>query len=186
MSAQPLAHSAPIDPVGTEVTRFLTTLDTANASGCAGNFCASFIAEVFDDLNGVPGGTVRATIIDFNTNQFHFIQCSGPEYANSLFVSSGNGRATVNATLDPSSPNCSFFFNVLAPVTLNITGLADGTFHTTRQGTFRQEINNGGIFVGQFESFQFSDTFSGTIGSAFGPFQGFVRSDRNSQRERVR
>jgi len=139
---------------------------------------------VFDDFSGVTQAIVSASFFDLNTFQFQVIQCSGPAYANSLFLVQGNGNATVRATLDPSAVDCSAS-NVSAPIGLDLVGRADGTFHVSNDGFFTNDFG-GQIIKGRSQSDQFSDTFNGTIGSVSGTFTGSVGAFRNSQLEQVK
>jgi len=185
MGAWPFAYSAPIGFNGTQVVRFLTTNDSVDGSNsCQANICVNFSAQALDDLNGVPTGGVSATLFDLSNFQFQLISCFGPAYAKSVSVIEGNGNATVSATLDPSAADC-FSINVIAPVTLDLAGRANGTFHNSSDGSFTTEFS-GQVIKGRSQVEQFSDTFIGTVGSFSGTFQGSANASRNSQLQRVK
>jgi len=186
MGAWPFAHSAPIDFKGTQVTRLSSFNDSVDGTNnCEANICVSFSAQAFDDLNGVPAGGVSATIFDLNNSQFQLISCFGPAYANSVSLTQGNGDATVSATLDPSVAADCFSINVVAPVTLNLTGRANGTFHLSGDGFFTMQ-NGEQVTKGRSQSDRFLDTFIGTVGSFSGTFQGSANALRNSELQRVK
>jgi hypothetical protein len=188
MGALPLAHSAPpIGFNGAQVTQFLTFNNFASGQvGCQGADCVYFGAQSYDELDGTVTGAIY---VSFYINyQFQYIYCSGPAYANSVSVSPGNGNATIRATLDPLSSDCTFVYQVTGPISLNLNGYANGLSRYSSETSFTNEFS-GQVLKGRSQSDQFSDTFKGTISSASGSFSGFfgsASSYRNTQINRVK
>jgi hypothetical protein len=168
---------------GTEVTQFLTRIDRAAGSTVVGTISTDFTANTYDDLKGVAQGDVTITSIDYAAGTFSFISCSGPAYA-SVSVDANNGDSSVNATLDPASPSCPNKFNVFAPVTISVTGQFNGMDQDSQTGTDKS-TSNGTSFKSNIKMDAFSETFTGTVGVASGPFSGNASTTRRNDRTRV-
>jgi hypothetical protein len=168
---------------GGEVSVFNNMHDSAAGGGCSVNgVCVNFNVEKFDDLDGVMQGTVRATILDPNSQAFfHIINCSGPAFANSLLFKHANGDATISVTLDPSSPGCSGV-NFSAPVILNIAGQFDGFSKVSNDGFFTN-YTRGEISRGRHRSERYTNTFDGIVGPFSGMLFGVTSATRNFRQE---
>jgi hypothetical protein len=170
------AHSALVPPVGSPGAtnvQFRSIFDSAGGQRTDGDSFTQFSASAFDDETGARQGQVFVSFIDLRTFHQFFISCSGSEFADSISVVSGNGNATVTATLDLSNPRC--FGNVLGPITLTVSGQANGTPSFSQVGIGTSQ--SGGNF--------FSVTFYGSVGSVVGPFDGGSQTIRRTNRQRV-
>src|SRR5207248_10173311 len=155
---------------------FMFKRDAVSGSKNDGTNSISFSADSRDDMNG------NVSVISFNviTGMLNFI-ISCPSGPTSVSVNPGTGNSSVNATLYPTGPGCFATPNVSAPVTITLTGRPDGTFHDSSSG------NGMSTFFGissKFNSSQdiFGETFTGTVGSASGPFSGDAEAIRFNKR----
>jgi hypothetical protein len=121
---------------------------------------------------------------DDSIGMFHYISCSGPDYANSVSVKPTSGDSSVNATFNPTSPGC-YGYNVFAPVTISVTGQFNGIYQDSQTG-IDKSTSNGTSFKSNFTSDFFTETFTGTIGFASGPFSGNANTSRRNERTQVK
>ena len=130
--ASPMVSSA--QNHGTQVTHFRSTSD--GASGCiyADTVITCFYANAYDDNNGVPQGYVTVERYDYTTATYSYITCSGTAYATVVSVHQGNGNSSINATLDPASPDC-YSYNVSSPLTVNLSGQYNGNYSSHNNGS---------------------------------------------------
>jgi hypothetical protein len=169
---------------GTQVTQFLSRMDHVEGQKSVGTTNTFFLANTYDDMNGVAQGDVTVSNEDDSTGTFNYISCSGPAYANIVSVKPTSGDSSVNATLNPASPSC-ISNGVFAPVTVSITGQFNGIFQQSQTGT-ATNTSNGMSFKSNFTSDFFTETFTGTVGFASGPFSGNVTTSRSNERTRVK
>ena len=149
------------------------------------NVCQYFAAQAYDDMNGVPQGSVYAETFDYNTSQDTYISCSGPAYAKVLSLIQGNGKSSINATLDPTSPDC-YSFYVYAPVTMDLAGQFDGNYRNSENGTGKQTYGGGVNYNYNFQNDDFSETFTGTNGFYSGTFTGYAYTQHYTNRQQVK
>jgi hypothetical protein len=99
--------------------------DSATGSGCSSSGgCANFQAQRFIN-EGIWQGSVRVSTNDPKTPPFfQVINCTGPAFADALFLTGPTGVTRVQTTLDPTAPGCTST-NVSAPITLNVNGGPD-------------------------------------------------------------
>jgi hypothetical protein len=174
------AHSAP--PAAKQVSHL--HLNFAEAAGFAstpqGEY--SFTAKSYTDVDGSRAGFVS---IDGNGAVFQFINCTGPEFADAVTMNPSTGAVTVNATVDPSNPNC-FAFNVSGPaLTLRFSGQPDGNERVSESGAGTRQ-NFSEIVKFNFQSDAFSELFTGTTGLYTGAFTGRATSSRSNERTRTK
>jgi hypothetical protein len=183
MGSLPSAYGAPFN--GTQVTQYRSTSDFASGFNCSiANVCTVFSAQAYDDSNGVAQGFVYVQFFDLSTFQFQYIYCYGPNYATSTSVNPGSGKAVISATLDPSAPDC-FNFNVGAPVAVNLSGQANGSYSNSQSGVSVQQFS-GVKYQSNFKANYYSETFNGTIGAVSGPFDGSVSTYRSTNLQQVK
>jgi hypothetical protein len=169
---------------GTQVTQVLTRSDSALGSTYVGTTLTNFSANAYDDQKGVAQGTVSVISQDSSAGTYSYIQCSGQDYANIVSVNSTSGDTIVNATLNPASPSCSSY-SVSSPITISLTGQFDGVYQESRIGA-NTTTSDGTSFKSNFSYDSFSETFTGTIGHASGPFSGNSNTTRFNNRTRVK
>ena len=94
---------------GTVNTKFKSTFNSAG--GCSNNntLTSCFSAYSYDDLSGVPQGSISVDTFSSDYSSYSSIYCSGPAYAGIVSTNQGNGNTTVKATLNPSDPSCSSY-----------------------------------------------------------------------------
>lgn len=180
--ASPLAYSAPSH--GAQVTHFNSF--NVNAYGCFDNYPSytCFYANAYDDFySGQRQGDVAVYGYDV-TYSYYDIRCSGPAYANVVSVNRGNGNSSINATLDPSSDDCSNY-NVSAPVTLNVAGKYDGNYRYSYNGTGK-ETYYGVNYKYNSQNDYFGETFIGTNGFYTGTFTGNAFIEHRTERQKVK
>ena len=105
-------------------------------SGCDSNeTCTDFSAGVATDAEGMRFGQISVTWHDASYNNFVFVACFGPSYADVADVNRGSGAARVFATLDPSSQDCQSFSSTgtAAIVTIVVEGQPDGQQHESTE-----------------------------------------------------
>jgi hypothetical protein len=175
-------YSVPGNP--TEATQFLSRHDQVIGQKFVDNTNTFFIANTHDDLKGVAQGDVTISSEDNSTGRFHSISCSGPAYANILSVNKVSGDVSVNATLNPASPGC-FSSTDFAPVTVSISGQFNGILQTSQTG-IATNTSDGMSFKSNVSTDFFTETFTGTVGFASGPFSGNATTTRSNQRTRVK
>ena len=181
--ASPLTYSAPSH--GTQVTKFLSFLESAYGyyDDGVGSY-AVFQAVAYDDFSGQRQGWATVYGYDSNTSSDYSIRCSGPAYANVVSVNKINGDSSINATLDPSSGDCSNY-NVSAPVTLNVAGKYDGNDRYSTNGTGKGTYYGANYkYNSQYDSF--GETFTGTNGFYTGTFTGGAGTERRTERQKVK
>jgi hypothetical protein len=111
---------------------------------------------------------------------FVFVICTGPEFANAVTVNS-NGAVTIIATLDLSNRNCFAVNYSGAPLTLRVSGQADGNEIVSDSGVHTQQLF-GETFKINFKSDAFSEVFTGTTGLYTGVMTGRATSSRSTNR----
>jgi hypothetical protein len=174
------AHSAP--PAAKQNNRLHN--DFAEAAGFAstpqGEY--SFTAKSYTEADGSRAGYI---FIDGNGAVFQYITCTGPEFANAVTMNQSTGIVTVNATVDPSNPNC-FAFNLSGPaLTLKFSGRPDGNQRLSESGAGTQQ-NFGEIVKFNFQSDTFSELFTGTTGLYTGAFTGTATSVHRTDRTKTK
>lgn len=180
--ALPLAHAAPL--AGTQTSHLRAT--SAEAGGFAstpqGDY--SFTAKSYTDFDGSRAGSVFIDSFAF-PGGFTFISCTGPEFANAVTMNQSTGAVSVNAPIDPSSPNCFAFNYTGGPLTLRFAGLPDGSERVSENGNGTQQLFSE-IFKFNFQSDSFSETFSGSTGLYTGVFTGRATFGRSTNRSKVK
>ncbi len=161
-----LASAAPGG--GTVNTSLKSHEETADGCGQVGSSSACFFATSFIFQSGAPSGVIEAYGSDGTSSWDIF--CFGPQFANAVKVVGGNGNSSVKAVLDPSSPDC-FASNVSSPVTLNLSGAADGDVSVSEKGTGKATLFGINSRF-NLQSDRFSETFSGAGPGGFSTFQG--------------
>jgi hypothetical protein len=168
------------DTLSQRSARLWPSLSVQTASTPQGDY--SFIAKSYTDADGSRAGFVS---IDGDGAVFQFINCTGPEFADAVTVNQSTGVVTVNAMVDPQSPNC-FAFYVSGPtLTLRFSGRPDGNERAAESGAGRRQ-NFGEIVKFNFQSDVFSEVFTGTTGLYIGAFTGRATSVRRSERTRIK
>jgi hypothetical protein len=179
--------STVISASAADVSLFRTVNEQASVSGCStSGACVVVSIQTSDDvINGVLQGNVSVLISDPNSPPFfQIVSCFGPAFASLLVLNHGNGDATIRGTLDPTAPGCRGV-NVVAPLTIDLTGRADGNVHISVDGFFTNDFG-GQITRGKTREDRFSDAFEGIVGTYSGPFEtGNVAATRNFQHEQV-
>lgn len=179
MLASPLAYSA--QGHGAQVTRFKSYNDSA--FGCSsGTYYSCFNTYAYDDYSGQRWSYIEVS--GYDGSGYYDIWCEGPTNADVISLNQGNGDSSVNATLDPSSANCSNY-NVYTPVTLNVTGQYDGNYRYSNNGTSK-EIDYGTNRKYNFQSDFFQETFAGTNGFYTGTFSGGASTEHRTQLTKVK
>jgi hypothetical protein len=173
IGAAPPASGAPSD-----VTKLKRSQLQAQGGSCdaAGN-CSEFSVWIYEDLDGVTQGVVSSSYRSASTT-LSFVTCRGPAYANAASLNPGNGRSTVNATLNPSSADCNSFN--ASTVVIDLTGNPDGTVHTTTEGTSKGELPDLKESY-SFRTEMFGESFVGTNGYTTGSFGGWAEAMRTSE-----
>lgn len=174
------AHSAPL--AAKQVSHL--HIDFVEAAGFAstpqGEY--SFTAKSYTEADGSRAGFIS---IDGNGAVFQFINCTGPEFADAVTMNQSTGVVTVNATVDPSNPNC-LAFNVSGPaLTLRFSGRPDGNERVSESGAGTRQ-NFGEIVKFNLQSDAFSEVFTGTTGLYTGAFAGRATSVRSTERARTK
>jgi phage gp45-like len=126
---------------------------------------------------------VYSDSLDFDTYTYSHISCSGPAYANAVSVKV-NGSSTVNATLDPASPDCESL-NVFAKITVTADGQFDGNYAYSGNGNVKE------TFVGSTNKYNnksdnWSQTFSADNGFYSGTFTGYADMQQINNRQKVK
>lgn len=179
----PTAYSAPGG--GAVVTKFLTQNDYVYGYYFDGNINADFSAQVYDDMNGVAQGSVYSSYYDYNTGIYSYISCSGPAYANAVSVKSNESSSTINATLDPASPDC-YSYNVFAPITVTANGQFDGNYSSSNHGNGK-ETYLGTNYKYNSKSSNWSQTFSDADNGFYsGTYTGGAYKSQNIGRQKVK
>lgn len=180
----PAAYSAPGG--GAVVTHFLTKNVYVYGYYYDGNINTGFSAQVYDDLTGVAQGYVSSYSYDYNSGIYSYISCSGPAYGNAVSVSPNAGTSTVNATLDPASPDCYNQYNVFAPITVTADGQADGNYAGSSNGNGKQTYG-GTTYKYNSKSDERSQTFSDANNGFYsGTFTGSAYISQYTQRQKVK
>lgn len=178
----PAAYSAPGG--GAVVTHFLTRSAFVFGSAYVGNVYTYFGGQAYDDLQGVAQGSVWSESDDYNTYTYSYISCSGPAYANAVSVKT-NGSSTVNATLDPASPDC-YSYNVFAPITVTADGQADGNYANSNNGNGKYTYGRT-TYKYNNKSDEWSQTFSDADNGFYsGTFTGYASISQNNNRTQVK
>ncbi len=180
----PTAYSAPGG--GAVVTKFLTQSEYVYGFyyDSNSNIDTGFSAQVYDDMNGVAQGSVYSYYSDYNTGNYSFIYCSGSAYVNAVSVKS-NDSSTINATLDPASPDCDSY-NVFAPITVAVNGQYDGNYSSSNHG------NGKATYLGtnskyNFKNSYWSQTFSDANNGFYsGTYTGEAYIGQNIDRQKVK
>ncbi len=138
-------------------------------------------------MNGTPQGDASASYIHYDTSSQTYVQkyvyCSGPNYANILSLNRGNGKSSINVTLDPSRPDCSGPPGFI--VTLSLSGTADGVFMESTSGSGRSQYMDTSYKYND-QSDTFTEEFTGTSGQYTGDVTGYVPAFRNSDITKVK
>jgi hypothetical protein len=181
LSLTALVWVAPLNGQETPpVTHLRTTYSSASGEISGETFFAHFNAQVGYDFG--LWGSLDASMYDYSTDTYQYISCFGPAYANILSVNRINGDTTINATLDPSSSDCSAV-NVSAPIVIQLVG--KGRDQATKIGTGRfTEETSGVTYKYSFQSSEFYETFAGTNGFYLGTFTGGAFTEQRNSLER--
>jgi hypothetical protein len=178
----PTAYSAPGG--GTQVTHFLTRLASFYGRALVGSISYFFSGQVYDDMTGAAQGYVYSEHYDDNTDNFGYIYCGGPAYANAVTVKGNGGSSSINATLDPASPDCDSY-NVLAPLTVTANGQFDGNYSESSNGISTSTFG-GTTYKYNTKSDVLSQTFSADNGFYSGTFTGNAYIGQNTNRTQVK
>lgn len=171
---------------GMQVARFFTYFDDARGFVWGDSLLLWFFAQRSDDIYSGPYGYVEADAYDLNTGVWSAIVCGGPAYANALSVSPTNGDTSVNATLDPASPDCwDLYGNITSPITMALSGRADGSYHDSRHGNGSTQSGTEKYRYNTTHE-QFGEIFDGSNGFAFATFSGASVTERNIQLQQVK
>jgi hypothetical protein len=159
-------------------------IDFAEAAGSVstpqGDY--SFTAKSYTDADGSRMGSV---FVDGFGAAFQFINCTGPEFADAVTMNQSTGIVSVNATVDPSNPNC-FAFNISGPaLTLKFAGRPDGNERVSESGAGTRQ-NFAETVKFNFQSDAYSEVFTGTTGMYTGVFTGRATSMRSTNRTRIK
>ena len=181
----PLAFAAPGGQ--TVVTKYSSARNVVNLGADVDGVSYSMFAQTFDDANGVLQGVISVDRfgVDPVTGLFgvSFIFCAGPAYANIVTLNRSTGASSVNAVLNPASPDC-FGFNTTTLV-VSVSGQPTGGFSRSDTGTTTFQFV-GGTEKATFQSDGFDENFSGSIGYYTGAFSGNVEAARITNRTRVK
>jgi hypothetical protein len=171
----------PLDVRRMKPVKFKTeSVKVEGISGCNGVYCASYSAEIFDDLlTGERQGRIRASL----SNGSHFgqqISCSGLLYADMLKYDEKTLKFTLNVTVDPlKDPSC--FSTSDSAIVINLSGGPDGTYRdsSTGRGTITTDTSKTKYKVEH-------DVSSGTATGTNGYFQGAYSADLDATRRTER
>lgn len=174
------AHSAPQAAKPSSHLQIDFAEATGSVSTPQGDY--SFIAKSYTDADGSRKGSV---FVDGFGAALQFIDCTGPEFADAVTMNQSTGIVSVNATVDPSNPNC-FAFNISGPaLTLKFAGQPDGNERVSESGAGKQQ-NFAETVKFNFQSDAYSEVFTGTTGLYTGVFTGRATSVRRTNRTRIK
>jgi hypothetical protein len=184
-AVSPLAIAAPGGQ--TLNLKYKTSLAVVNLGTEANGVEYSLSANSYDDMDGVPQGSIFASRFGFDPTVgyfvYAFIRCTGPAFANIVTVNKTNGASSVNAVLDPANPSC-YAFNSLA-VTVAISGVASGGYARSDTGTTTLQYV-GSLEKASYQSDSFEQSATGTNGYYSGSYVGNAEIAKITQRVRVR
>jgi hypothetical protein len=175
-----LAHSAPrarapINHVQASAVEAAGTVSTPQ-----GDY--NFTAKSYTELDGSRAGSVFLENFAA-TGAYQFVSCTGPEFANAAAMNQSTGAVSVNTVIDLSAPNCFAFNYSGAPLTVSLSGQADGNERLSENGAITQQLFGESLKF-NFQSDTFSEVFTGTIGLYTGAFAGRATSSRSTNRTR--
>lgn len=180
--ALPLAHAQPAARTQTNQLRAAIAEAAGFATTLQGDY--SFNAKSYVDFDGSRAGSVFIDSFAF-PGGLSFISCTGPEFANAVTMNQSTGVVTVDALIDPSSPNCFAFNYTGAPLALRFAGKPDGNERVSENGNGTQQLFSE-TFKFNFQSDSFSETFSGSTGLYTGVFTGRATYSRSTNRIKVK
>lgn len=181
--ASPLAYSTPVSGQRTQVTKFQGYSADAYGYFYDGYTDTSFFAQAYDDLSGVPQGYVSVVMY---SPVYQYLSCYGPAYGKVVSVNQGNGNSSINATLDPTSPDCySYNVDVSQRYVVKLTGKYNGDYRNSQNGTGKQTYSGENYkYNSQYDGFD--ETFTGTNGFYSGTFTGSAETQHYTNRTRVK
>ena len=179
----PAAYSAPGG--GAQVEHYLTRSASVDGWVYDGNAYNYFSGQAYDDLNGVAQGQVYSQSYDYNTYTYGYIGCSGPAYADAVSVAVNSNSSSVNAMLDPASPDC-YSYNVPEPITVTADGQFDGNYASSSNGN-RKETSYGTSYKSNYKDDYWTQTFSDADNGFYsGTFTGSASTSQNNNRTKVK
>lgn len=177
----PTAYSGPGG--GTQVTHFLSRRASVYFSYTNPNMFYYLVGDAYDDMD-VAQSYVEYEFDDYINRRFIHIRCEGPTYANAVSVNRNDGSSTVNATLDPAITDC-ISSNVFEKITVTANGQFDGNYSSSNKEN-RKETYGGATYKSNYNSDNWSQTFSADNGFYSGTCTGDASISQNKGRERMK
>jgi hypothetical protein len=166
LATAPLARAMPGNGAQTEPFKY--SYDVVSINHSFDNGFLSLNASVSDNATGYVG-YYRQSCDPVTGCSYVGVTCSGPSFAQALSINPGNGNLTLNAVIDPASPECSSWGAPFEPMVLDITGRFDGVYHNSQHGTGTSISNDPYSGTRERSSYSsqsdmFSEAISGTVG----------------------
>ena len=180
--AMPLAHAGPLAGAQNSQLRAYIAEAGGFASTPQGDY--SFTVKSYVDFDGSRAGSVFIDSFAF-PGGVSFISCIGPEFANAVSMNQSTGVVTVEAVVDPASPNCFAFNYTAGTFTVNVSGRPDGNERVSENGNGTQQLFSE-TFKFNFQSDRFSEAYTGSIGLYTGMFTGAATLSRSTNRSKIK